>query len=95
MDDTERADWERRLRDIPPKKTQGSAWQSIDEMNGFGVDKLGNIYWHGQLIQVLNRIELRWYELFLATLVTVAAVAQAIAAIFPIVPKIVSKWAGY
>lgn len=97
MDEREREDWERRLKEIPPKKAERATWAShirglsIDEMNGFGVDKPGNIYWHGYPIQVRRKIELRWYELVLATLATTGALMQGIAAMFPMVPEAIKR----
>lgn len=90
-----------RLREVPPRKTDPAQWPqhirpiSIDEMDAFGVDRDGLIYWHGKPIEIKRKLELRTLELLLLGAATVGTLLQGIAAMFPFVPTAISKVLGY
>jgi hypothetical protein len=89
--------YRRKLEEIPMRKAQPESWPShvrqlsIDEMDGMGVDQDANIYWHGKLIEVRKRVQLRTLELSLLAAATAGAVLQGIAAMFPFVPRAIER----
>jgi len=101
MDKVKQAAWSQRLRDVPPQIADPTSWPSsvrpisINEMNGLGVGKDGLIFWHGKPIQIRRVLELRKYELFLATVATVGALLQGIAVMFPFIPEMIKKALGF
>ncbi len=99
MTDSE-AEYRRKLEEIPMRKARPGSWPShvrqlsIDEMDGLGVDQDANIYWHGELIQVRKRIQLRTLELSLLGAATAGALLQGVAAMFPFIPKWIERLLG-
>ncbi|MBY0225114.1 MAG: hypothetical protein K2Q28_04850 [Hyphomicrobium sp.] len=75
-------DQQARLKDIPPVTSDPRTWPkhvrplSLDDW-GLGVDAKGSLYWQGKPVVVRRQLELRTYELALATIVTLATVVQA------------------
>jgi hypothetical protein len=76
--------WAEKLQEVPPRILEPDDWPkgirpiTLDE-RGLGVDRKGTLYW--QLKPVAMRVKLRWFELTLAILATVATVVQAITSV--------------
>ncbi|MGA8158605.1 MAG: hypothetical protein WB822_20860 [Rhodoplanes sp.] len=62
------ANWEQELRDVPYQKPEPSTWPEgvrqigIGEISALGVDSKGRLYWHGQLVEIRNRIKLTYWQ---------------------------------
>lgn len=79
-------EWAEKVREIPIQKSNPKEWPthvrpiSIDD-EGLGIDREGVLYWNGKPVMIRRQLELRWYELILATVIAVATVVQAVAAV--------------
>jgi hypothetical protein len=55
------------------------AKMTIGQMSGgFSVNDRGRLLWNGEEVVTKQRITLRWFELLLATIATIATVASAL-----------------
>lgn len=54
-----------------------SSQMTIGQMSGFHVDDKGKLLWNGEEVVTKQRVTLRWFELLLATLATVATIVSA------------------
>jgi hypothetical protein len=79
-------EWEQKLRDVPLQRIDPRTWPdgirplTFDE-EGFGVDRNHVLYWNGKPVTMRRQLELRWYELILATSAALAVVVQATASV--------------
>lgn len=76
------AEWEQKLKEVPFQRIDPRTWPkgirplSFDE-EGLGIDRNSVLYWDGKPVMIRRQLELRWYELILATMVAGATVVQA------------------
>ena len=76
------AEWEQKLKEVPFQRVDPRKWPkgirplSFDE-EGLGIDRNSVLYWDGKPVMIRRQLELRWYELILATMVAGATVVQA------------------
>ena len=95
------AEWQRRLNEVPSRKVDRTTWPSnvrglsFDEMDAFGVDANGLVYWHGKPLQIRQKFELRRLELYLLAGATAGTLLQGVAAMFPFIPTAISKVLGF
>ena len=76
------AEWGQKLKEVPFQRIDPRTWPkgirplSFDE-EGLGIDRNSVLYWDGKPVMIRRQLELRWYELILATMVAGATVVQA------------------
>ncbi|MGO4350949.1 hypothetical protein AB4Z25_03315 [Rhizobium sp. RAF36] len=51
---------------------------ALDELDGFQLDEANRLYWRGETVVLERRLKLETYQIVLATLATVGAVASGI-----------------
>ncbi|MGR9055503.1 hypothetical protein ACU8NH_06245 [Rhizobium leguminosarum] len=51
---------------------------SIDEMDGFQLDDVNRLYWRGETVLLERRLKLETYQIILATLATIGALAAGV-----------------
>jgi hypothetical protein len=83
-------EWDQKLKEVPFQRIDPKKWPkgirplSLDE-EGLGIDREGLLYWNGKPVLIRRKFELRWIELTLAAIATLATVVQAIAAVAPFI----------
>src|SRR5262245_22571730 len=74
---------ERELREVPPRKTDRTAWPKgvrpigIDEVDGIGVDANGDLYWHGKRVETRTRVKLTPLQMTYGVIIAVATMVGA------------------
>jgi hypothetical protein len=83
-------EWEQMLKDVPLQRIDPRTWPegirplTFDE-EGFGIDRNHIIHWNGKPVMMRRQLELRWYELIIATAAALAVVVQASATVLSLV----------
>jgi len=70
-----------RIQDVDPKRWPPGIRPLTFGDYGLEIDRDGILYWDGKPVMIRRKFELRWYELILATIATIATATQAAAAL--------------